>query len=323
MVSSEINGAGDTLTVTFSESVTGGTGFDVDGWTLGSATGSGNTRTLSISPTVLDTDTLALDYTPGDVEDAAGNALEAFADGVIENGSTQTSGTSLSETLRNSVDTRVSEPGATTTTWAADIDHTCRSTGATKGVLLKQQGKTRSNLAFIAGHTVVGDLIGQTIEFAGVLLEIVDYVQPLASDSVLVLLEDDAPVGAIPVELASAAFFADMEFSAPIPVVILTGAGGDTVHDWVQSDFDDQPNNIFTRPPSDSDRLAMWAGYGAMSGNPTVFVYEDRFVAAAVVHAALSAPNDGSSPRATAARLTVMQDWLTGKGEALLQTFTP
>src|SRR6478609_9524110 len=92
VTAASIGTAGDTLTLTFSESVTGGTGFTMDGWTLGTASGSGTTRTFSISPTVLDTDAPALDYTPGDVQDANENALEAFTNATITNGSTQTGG---------------------------------------------------------------------------------------------------------------------------------------------------------------------------------------------------------------------------------------
>lgn len=88
VTSASINNLGTTLTVNFSESVTGGTGFTMSGWTLGAASGSGTSRTFSITPAVKPTDAPSLSYAPGNVQDVATNAMASFTGTHITNDST-------------------------------------------------------------------------------------------------------------------------------------------------------------------------------------------------------------------------------------------
>jgi hypothetical protein len=68
-----ISSAGTTLTVNFSEVVAGGTGFLLAGHALSAASGSGATRSYTITPAVYQTETPTLSYTPGNIADTTGN----------------------------------------------------------------------------------------------------------------------------------------------------------------------------------------------------------------------------------------------------------
>lgn len=75
LVSAMVNAA--TLTLTFSETVTGGA---AEQWSLSSGSlsgwsGSGATRTMAVTPPAEHGESYTLSYTPGDIEDAAENAL--------------------------------------------------------------------------------------------------------------------------------------------------------------------------------------------------------------------------------------------------------
>lgn len=90
VLSASIDANGTSLFLSFSENVVGHTGFDLDGWSLTYVDGEGTTQLeFSVSSVVLLTDSPNLDYMPGDVEDLAGNGLEAIWNGFIQNNSTQ------------------------------------------------------------------------------------------------------------------------------------------------------------------------------------------------------------------------------------------
>jgi hypothetical protein len=96
LVSATIGTDGETWTLVWSEPVTGtlaGMAGDATGGavTLTLASGGGtDTWTATGSRVVIDTETVDLDYTPGDIEDAIGNQLAAFANATVTNNSTQT-----------------------------------------------------------------------------------------------------------------------------------------------------------------------------------------------------------------------------------------
>jgi hypothetical protein len=90
--SATIDATGLIMTLVFNESVTGHDGFTVDpsgaAATLAYDSGDGtNTLVFDISREITEDETVTLDYTPGDVEDASANALEAIADFEVTNNS--------------------------------------------------------------------------------------------------------------------------------------------------------------------------------------------------------------------------------------------
>lgn len=93
--SAAVNAAGNTLVLTFSEAVTGVNAPDFTlsgGHTLSAVSGSGNSRTLAISPTVLSSETVTLSYSGSGVSDAANNAMALFAGSAVTNNSLITPG---------------------------------------------------------------------------------------------------------------------------------------------------------------------------------------------------------------------------------------
>lgn len=78
LISQTINGA--TITLTFSEVVSGGTEgqWILSGKTLSSWAGSGSTRTMTVSPAATAGQSMTLTYSPGTVVDSASNALAAI-----------------------------------------------------------------------------------------------------------------------------------------------------------------------------------------------------------------------------------------------------
>jgi putative flippase GtrA len=105
-VSAAIDAAGTTLTLTFSESVTGVSAADFalsTGQALSNAEGAGTTWTLTTAQ-VYDDETPTLVYSGTAVEDAAGNALAAFSGAAITNNSTVTETGTLQVGLAESFD---------------------------------------------------------------------------------------------------------------------------------------------------------------------------------------------------------------------------
>jgi hypothetical protein len=92
VLSATISGNGSLLALEFSEPVTGSSGFTLSmsggAATLAYESGSGYSRVYTISRVVYLGETGDISYAPGDVEDLAGNVLEAFT-GAVVNGSTQ------------------------------------------------------------------------------------------------------------------------------------------------------------------------------------------------------------------------------------------
>lgn len=90
-----INSAGTTLSLTFSESVTGVSATDYTlstGQTLSAATGSGTAWTMTITPAVNSGAAPTLAYAGTATVDGAGNALATFSGHAITNGSTHSGG---------------------------------------------------------------------------------------------------------------------------------------------------------------------------------------------------------------------------------------
>lgn len=88
--SATIDATGLLLTLVFNEAVTGHDGFALDpsgaNVTLTYDSGDGtNTLTFDISRAIAGDETATLDYAPGDVEDGAGNTLEAISDEAVTN----------------------------------------------------------------------------------------------------------------------------------------------------------------------------------------------------------------------------------------------
>lgn len=91
LVSAEVDSSGLFWTLTFTETVLGADGFSAEGdapVALSYLSGEGsNVLVYEGDAPVLPTETLTLDYSPGDVEDVPGNALEAFSGVSVGNGS--------------------------------------------------------------------------------------------------------------------------------------------------------------------------------------------------------------------------------------------
>lgn len=92
-----INSAGTTLSLTFSESVTGVSAADYalsGGATLSNTSGSGTAWTMTISPPVQRGQMRTLSYTGTATVDAASNALATFSGAAVTNNSTASPGSS-------------------------------------------------------------------------------------------------------------------------------------------------------------------------------------------------------------------------------------
>jgi hypothetical protein len=91
---------GTTITITFSEAVTGdgSSYFNVDGGSSGNnllltgQSGSGTTRTYTIADTIYSGETITLDYTGSTITDLFSNALATFSGASVTNNSEQTTG---------------------------------------------------------------------------------------------------------------------------------------------------------------------------------------------------------------------------------------
>lgn len=86
-----INSLGTTLSLTFSESVTGVSASDYalsGGHTLSSATGTGTAWSMTISAAVNDAETITLTYTGTATKDASNNLLATFSGSAVTNNST-------------------------------------------------------------------------------------------------------------------------------------------------------------------------------------------------------------------------------------------
>jgi hypothetical protein len=85
-----LNASGDILTLTFSEPVTGSSGYDITAssgavnMTFASGVGSG-TQYFDLDRVIVGSETATLGYTPGDVVDGEGNAMVAFSGLSISN----------------------------------------------------------------------------------------------------------------------------------------------------------------------------------------------------------------------------------------------
>lgn len=98
LTSATVAANGTTVTLVFSETVTGGTGFTLDNpgvVTLTYSSGSGtSTLVFTAGSTINQSDIPVLDYTPGNIVDGASNALASISNAAVTNNSTQT-GSSL------------------------------------------------------------------------------------------------------------------------------------------------------------------------------------------------------------------------------------
>lgn len=169
-----IDAAGTSLTLTFSEAVTGSTGFSLTASggavTPSYASGSGTSSyTFTLSRTIAQGETVTLSYTPGNVADGAGNALASITNAAVTNSSTQTpitlssavigtSGTSLTLTFGAAVTGFSSGAegfaltgltgGATTLTYASGNGTTTVVMTISRTVA---QSETNGALAYTAG----------------------------------------------------------------------------------------------------------------------------------------------------------------------------
>lgn len=87
--SATINSQGNQLTLSFNESVVlvNSSHYSISGLTLGTATGSGTTFNIPITPAVGAGQSVSLNYTAGTTEDPAGNNLLSFTNFSVQNNS--------------------------------------------------------------------------------------------------------------------------------------------------------------------------------------------------------------------------------------------
>ena len=157
-----IDAAGTTLTLTFSESVTGGTGFTLSGGhTLGTASGSGTSRTFSVTPATVSGEAVTLSYAPGNVADAASppNALATFSGSAVTNNSTQvpslSPGTATGSTTAISASVTATAASAGTAPYAYQW-YGSTTSGFTPGagnLLASQTSQNLASFAVSAGTT--------------------------------------------------------------------------------------------------------------------------------------------------------------------------
>lgn len=89
ILTATIDGAGTTLTIVYSEAVTGVSLVDYalsGGVSLSGLAGTGDTRTATITPPAIYGLAYTLDYTPGGTVDLEGNPMAAIVDGYVGNG---------------------------------------------------------------------------------------------------------------------------------------------------------------------------------------------------------------------------------------------
>lgn len=94
VASASVDSAGTTLTVTFDENIRNSTGITIDAdvtttAALSSPSVSGDEITYTISPAIQSSDTVDIDYAPGNITDSVGNALASFSNTAVTNNSSQ------------------------------------------------------------------------------------------------------------------------------------------------------------------------------------------------------------------------------------------